>query len=206
MPATDLVVVGASAGGLDALLRIIGDLGDASNLTLLVAIHRGQRTPGVLPQIIQRAGALPASYASDGDQIRPGHVFLAPPDHHLGVDGERLLVAQGPPEHGFRPAIDPLFRSAARSHGRRVIGVILSGGLADGVLGLAMVKHYGGVAIVQQPEDALVPGLPMSAIRAVAVDHVLPAAEIGPLLLGLAGPALPGGWHDASDLHGRPTT
>ncbi len=206
MTGRDLVVVGASAGGIDALRQIIAGLSTASNLTLLVAIHRGPATPGVLPQVIERAGALPASYAVDGEPLRPGHVFLASPDHHLVVDGDRLRVTHGPLEHGFRPAIDPLFRSAARAHGRRVIGVILSGGLADGVLGLAMVKHYGGVTIVQHPDDALVPGMPASAIRAVAVDHILPAAEIGPLLLRLAGTPLPGGWHDASDLHGRSTT
>lgn len=206
MTGPDLVVVGASAGGLEALRQIIAGLGAASNLTILVAIHRGPATPGVLPQVVERAGALSASYAEDGEPIRPGHVFLAPPDHHLIVSGDRLLVTRGLPEHGFRPAIDPLFRSAARAHGRRVIGVILSGGLADGILGLAMVKQCGGIAIVQHPDDALVPAMPASAIQAVAVDHVLPAAEIGPLLRRLAGTPVAGGWHDASDLNGRSTT
>jgi two-component system chemotaxis response regulator CheB len=136
--------------------------------------------------VLARAGTLATSFARDGEDIRPGHVFVAPPDHHLLVSGERLRVTHGPTEHGLRPAVDPLFRTASREHGPRVVGVILSGSLDDGTLGLALVKRHGGVAVVQRVEDALMPGMPASAIQNVAVDHVLPAREIGGLLSRLA--------------------
>jgi two-component system, chemotaxis family, protein-glutamate methylesterase/glutaminase len=122
MASRDIVVVGGSAGGLEALLGVVGGIGAGAQLTLLVAIHRGPHTPGALPHILARAGATTVSYAGDGDAIRRGHIFVAPPDHHLLVSGEQLRVTRGPTEHGFRPAIDPLFRTAAREHGPRVVG------------------------------------------------------------------------------------
>lgn len=186
MASRDLVVVGGSAGGLEALLQVVAGIARDTPVSMLVAIHRDPHTPGALPQILTRASLMRASYACDGDELRHGHIHVAPPDHHLLVSGDRLRVTRGPTEHGFRPAIDPLFRTAAREHGPRVVGVVLSGSLDDGTLGLALVKRHGGTAIVQRVEDALMPGMPASAIHNVTVDHVLPAQDIGPLLVRLS--------------------
>lgn len=140
-----------------------------------------------LPTILGRAGPLTAEHATDGQIVRSGCIFVAPPDRHLTVADGRLHVVRGPRENGHRPAIDPLFRSAAREGGARVIGVVLSGSLDDGATGLQAVKEAGGIAVAQDPEDALFAGMPMSAIELVAVDHVLPAEELGPLIAGLVG-------------------
>jgi two-component system chemotaxis response regulator CheB len=137
---------------------------------------------------------LPAAFAQEGDALMLGRIYVAPHDSHLLVAGNRLVLAHGPRENGFRPAIDPLFRTAARERGPSVIGVILSGALSDGTYGLGMIKHHGGLAIVQQPEDALIASMPESAIRNVDVDHIVPAAEIGPLIARLSTQAA-GGKH-----------
>jgi two-component system chemotaxis response regulator CheB len=127
------------------------------------------------------------SYARDGIEICYGHVYLAPPDFHLTTNDGHLKVRDGPRENRFRPAVDPLFRSAAASHGERVIAIVLSGSLDDGTHGLAVVKQHGGIAIVQSEEDALVPHMPVSAAHAVAVDYVIPAAEMPRVIAGLVG-------------------
>jgi two-component system chemotaxis response regulator CheB len=166
--------------------------------TVLVAIHRSAGLPGGLAPLLERAGSLPASFARDGESMRPGHVHVAPPDRHLLVSGDSLRVTSGPREHGFRPAVDPLFRTAAREQGPRVVGVVLSGVLDDGTAGLSIIKRHGGVAIVQRTGDAEFDGMPASALHNVDVDHVLAAADIGPLLWRLSVEpvsALPGNGH-----------
>jgi two-component system chemotaxis response regulator CheB len=185
MAARDLIVVGGSAGALVALRRLLASLPSELDATFLVAIHRGPALPGAMPEVLGRHTSLPVAYAVDDEVFQPRHIYVAPPDHHLLVSGERLRVGRGPREHGFRPAIDPLFRSAAREHGPRVVGIILSGAMDDGVQGLALIKRHGGVAIVQRPEDAEHDGMPTNALLEVDVDHVLPAAELGPLLARL---------------------
>lgn len=140
----------------------------------------------MLPKILTRAGRLPVAHPGDGEPIRPGHIYVAPPDHHLIVKPGRVRVARGPRENGHRPAADALFRTAARSYGGRVVGVVLSGALDDGTAGLQAVKRAGGLAVVQHPDDALYPGMPQSAIAHVAVDHALPVADIPGLLARLA--------------------
>src|SRR5262249_27238771 len=147
-----------------------------------VVLHTSVDSPRILPEMLARAGSLPARYAVDREVVRDGTVYVAPPDRHLVIDREHLLVVRGPRENGFRPAVDPLFRSAAKQWGERVIGVVLSGALADGTYGLLTIKRSGGVAIVQDAGEAEFPSMPLSAIEHVDVDHVVGAAAIGPLI------------------------
>jgi two-component system chemotaxis response regulator CheB len=192
MAGRDLVVIGGSAGALEALSRLLQQTPSDVGATLLIAVHRSSQQPGAMPEILSRRGVLPVTYAVDGEAFRRGRAYVAPPDRHLLVSGERLRVTRGPREHGFRPAVDPLFRTAAREHGPRVVGVILSGVLDDGTEGLALVKRHGGVAVVQRPDDAEHDGMPTSALEQIDVDHSLPAADIGPLLARLADEVVPG--------------
>jgi len=186
-PRPDLVVVGASAGGLPALQTLLGELPGELPMTVLVVVHSSPENPGGLADVLNRGSTYPVSYARDGVEIQYGHVYLAPPDFHLTTDDGHLAVRHGPRENRFRPAVDPLFRSAAASHGERVIAIVLSGSLDDGTHGLAVVKDHGGIAIVQSEEDALVPHMPVSAAHAVAVDYVIPAAKMAPVIAGLVG-------------------
>lgn len=181
-----VVVIGASAGGIEALLEIVAGLPAGFPAPILVVLHVG-RGPSFLPRVIQRAGALPATHARDGEVIRVGHVYVAPPDFHMLARSDHIALDYGPPEHHSRPAIDPLFRSAATAFGSRTIAIILSGALDDGVTGLMMVKQHGGTVIVQDPEDAIVGSLPEHALRLVKADHVLGAREIGAYLAALTG-------------------
>jgi two-component system, chemotaxis family, protein-glutamate methylesterase/glutaminase len=178
MAAFRVVVIGASAGGLPALSAIMGNLPPDLDAAVLIVMHVRASANGVLPQILGRTTGMPVAFARDRQRLQPGRAYVARPDFHLLVDGERLRVVHGPAENGFRPAIDPLFRSAARAHGSRVIGVVLSGALSDGAFGLSVIKQHGGVAIVQDPEDAVIDSMPRSALEAVPADHVLPAAQI----------------------------
>ena len=186
-PRRDLVVVGASAGGLPALQTVLRELPGELPMAMLVVVHSSPDSPGGLADVLNRGSTYPVSYARDGLEIRYGHVYLAPPDLHLTTDDGRLAVRHGPRENRFRPAVDPLFRSAAASHGERLIAIVLSGSLDDGTHGLAVVKDRGGIAIVQSEEDALVPHMPVSAAHAVAVDYVLPAGEMAGVIAGLVG-------------------
>jgi two-component system, chemotaxis family, protein-glutamate methylesterase/glutaminase len=182
----DIVVIGASAGGLEALIRIVSALPQDLPAALFIVVHTGRQNPSFLPSILSRAGPLQARHPWNGEEIRAGRIFVAPPDHHMLLSEGTVTIARGPEENGFRPAIDPLFRTAARSFGPRVAGVILSGGLDDGVYGLALVKEFGGVAIVQDPNEALVPSMPLNALRTVTIDHVMPADKIASALTRLA--------------------
>ncbi|HEX8465960.1 MAG TPA: chemotaxis protein CheB, partial [Abditibacterium sp.] len=141
--------------------------------------------PSQLAQILSRACPLPVSQATDEESIQPGHIYVARPDHHLVVEPERVRVTRGPSENRFRPSIDVLFRSAALSFGPRVIAVVLSGVLDDGTSGAYAVKQQGGLVIVQDPKDAFYGAMPRNVLKAVEVDHVLPVAEMGELLLSL---------------------
>jgi two-component system chemotaxis response regulator CheB len=145
---------------------------------IFVAVHTSPDSFGFLPSILSKAGPLPAAFASDGERITLGRFYVAPPDRHLLVANGTVKVTRGPHENGFRPAADPLFRTAARTHGPRVIGIILSGGLNDGTHGLELVKRHGGVAIAQHIDEALVPGMPLTAIQNVKVDHILRVREM----------------------------
>ena len=188
---TQIVAIGASAGGIDALRMIIGGLPDDFAPAIFVVLHTAADSPGVLAAILQRAGRLPAVCVRVRDPIRQGHIYVAAPDRHLLVEHNRAIATRGPKENRFRPAIDPLFRSAAHAYGPGVIGVILSGGLDDGSGGLLAIKQQGGTTIVQDPTTALNPSMPRSALRMVDVDHCLAVEQIAPLLLRLAAAQTP---------------
>ena len=192
MPTLKLVVIGASAGGLEALIRLVEVLPKDLPAAVIVAIHTRSDTSSHLPEILSRWTALPVAFAEDYHDIRPGRIYVAPPDFHVLVFHDRLQLSRGPKENGFRPAIDPLFRSAARFGKDSVMGVVLSGGLDDGTYGLQTIKDAGGVTVVQDPAEAMVAGMPTSAIRHVVPAHVLNAAEIGLLIASLSGATVQG--------------
>lgn len=178
-------MLGASAGGIEPLERIVRHLPPSFPIPLLVVVHVSASGISVLPQILSRAGPLRALHARHGEALAPG-VYVAPPDHHLLVREDGLSLSRGPQENGHRPAVDVLFRSAARTFGPRVAAVVLSGSLDDGAAGLAAVKGAGGVAVVQDPADAAYPGMPASALDRVDPDHVAPAEGIAEFLVALA--------------------
>lgn len=186
MPERDIIVIGTSAGGIEALKALVGGLPRDFDASLFIVLHTAPYSPGILPEILERAGPLPASNARDWEQISPGHIYVAPPDYHLLIERSGYTrVTQGPKENRFRPAVDPLFRSAAHAFGPRVIGVIMTGWLDDGAAGLYAVKERGGTAVVQDPEDAEAPSMPLSAVKRVKVDYCVPLVEIAPLLARL---------------------
>jgi two-component system, chemotaxis family, protein-glutamate methylesterase/glutaminase len=178
----DIIVIGASAGGLEALRTLVAALPPNLPAALFVVLHVSKDSPGLLPQILNNTGPLPALHAEDGLPIRSGHIYVAPADHHLLLEAGWMRLTHGPKENRFRPAIDPLFRSAAYVFGPQVIGIVLSGMLDDGTAGLWSIKDRGGIAIVQEPHEALYPSMPQSALRYVAVDHRLHMGEIATVL------------------------
>lgn len=167
---------------MEALLRLARNLPGDMPAAVFAVIHTSPDSNGELPGLIHRAGPLPCEPAEHGQEIRRGRIHLAPPDRHLLIEPGRILVVRGPKENCHRPAIDPLFRSASLAYGPRVIGVILSGNLDDGALGLDLVRKGGGLAVVQDPRDALFSGMPRNALDMAGSDHVLPLKEIPELL------------------------
>ena len=159
-----------------------------SNLpaAVFIVLHLPPASPSLLPRILNKSGPLRAHHAINGETIERGRIYIAPPDHHLLIERERVRVVRGPKENRARPAADPLFRSAAQSYGTRVVGVVLSGALDDGTAGLAAIKRRGGLTVAQDPEEALYPSMPRSARENVTLDHCLPIAGIAPLLRQLA--------------------
>jgi len=178
----DIVVIGASAGGVEALSALVRKLPAEIGASLFVVLHMAAEQKSVLPRILSSAGPLPAKHARDGEPIIADRIYVAPPDHHLLLHESHVRVVHGPRENGHRPAIDPLFRTAAYSFGPRVIGVVLSGALDDGTAGLVAIKGRGGLAVVQDPNEALVEMMPRSALENVEIDHVLPISEMAALL------------------------
>lgn len=187
MPEKNIIVVGASAGGFEALKTLIGGLPPDLQASVFIVWHMSPDVRGILPQVLNQLHTLPAAHAEDHQRIEPANVYVARPDRHLLIEDGQMLVTRGPKENRFRPAVDPLFRSAAYYHGHNVIGIILSGALDDGTSGLWSVKHFGGTAIVQDPNDADIPSMPENAIRQVEVDYVVPVAEMPALLIDLIG-------------------
>lgn len=175
----DLVVIGASAGGVEVLSRVVKDLPSDLRAAVCIVLHIAPGSPSMLAHILGRAGHLPCRPAHDGEPLRQGTILVAPPDHHLVIEDSRVRLTVGPRENGHRPAIDVLFRSAASALEGRVVGVVLSGTRDDGSAGLAVIKASGGGTIVQDPTDATYAGMPASAIANVAVDAIVPAALVG---------------------------
>jgi two-component system chemotaxis response regulator CheB len=190
MPRRDIVVVGASTGGVRALRVLAAGLPADFAAAVCVVLHVGAFRSS-LPELLAAVSALPAAHAAPGDALRPGRILVAPPDHHLLLQDGAVLLTRGPKEHHTRPAVDPLFRSAALSHGPRVIGVLLTGALDDGTAGLQAIKDCGGLAVVQDPATAEEPGMPRSALQAVEVDHCVPLERMAPLLVELVQRAAP---------------
>lgn len=180
------LVIGASAGGVETLTALVRDLPADLPAAVLIVIHFPSQGTSALPRILTRAGRLPAAHATDGEKILRGHIYVAPPDYHLLVHYGFIRLVRGPKENHCRPAVDPLFRTAARAYGPRVVGVVLSGSLSDGAAGLSAVKERGGVVVVQDPADASFPDMPRAAIEYIKIDHVLPLSDIVPLLIRLA--------------------
>jgi two-component system chemotaxis response regulator CheB len=185
----DIVVIGASAGGVEALRRFISELDPMFDGSIFVVLHLPTNAHSALPDILNRAGPLPVAHAIDGQHPQPGHIYVAPPDVHLLLRRHRIQLVRGPTENGHRPAIDPLFRSAAESYGSRAIGVVLSGVLDDGAHGLLAIARRGGLTAVQSPSDALYASMPQSAIDTVPVDVVASAGELGASMMRLLGHA-----------------
>jgi two-component system chemotaxis response regulator CheB len=180
-----LVVIGASAGGIETLRELVAGLPRDFPAAICVVLHSSPQSPGVLGAILTRAGSLPAHNARDRERLEPGHIYVAPPDYHLVIEPGRVRVTKGPRENRFRPAIDPLFRSAAQVYGPAAIGVVLTGNLDDGTAGLWTLKQLGGTAIVQDPDDALYPSMPRSALEHVRADFTVRLAELPSLLIRL---------------------
>ena len=181
-----IIVIGASAGGFEAFKTIIKDLPANFSAPIFIVWHMSPDIRGILPQVLNRINTINAAHAYDKEPIKPNRIYIAPPDHHLIVEEGRVRVTHGPKENRFRPAVDPLFRSAAYAYSNRVIGVVLSGALDDGTAGLWTVKEYGGIAVAQDPNDAEVPSMPENAIREVKVDHVVSVSGLARLLVKLS--------------------
>ena len=181
-----IVVIGTSAGGLEALRSLVAKLPREIPAAIFIVQHMAaDAAAAVLASALQKAGSLPCSVPRDGDRFRAGHVYVAPADHHLLVKRTTVMLAKGARENRYRPAIDPLFRSAAVTHGPRVISAVLSGLLDDGTEGTVAVKRCGGTTVVQDPGDAAYAEMPRSALHA-KVDHCVPVGEMGALLDHLA--------------------
>src|SRR5262245_18842131 len=181
----DIVVLGASAGGLDALQRLCAALSPELSSSLFIVQHISASSRHI-PEILARASTLPLEAPEDRAPFQPGRIYVAPPDRHMLLERNIVRVVRGPKENRHRPAIDPLFRSAAWSYGPRVVGVVLTGTLGDGAAGLWAIRSCGGKSIVQDPADASYAGMPRTALAFVDVDHCVPLSEIAPLILRLS--------------------
>jgi two-component system chemotaxis response regulator CheB len=170
-----IVVIGASYGGVEAMQKLFANLPATIPAAILTVLHVGPH-PSQVPDLLNGCSALAAHHARHGEPIRAGNIYVAPPDHHLLVRRGHVVLSRGPRVNWARPAIDPLFRSAAKTHGAGVVGIVLTGRLNDGTAGLYEVKRHGGITIVQDPSDALCPAMPTSALKYVEVDHCIPLA------------------------------
>ncbi len=182
----DTIVLGASAGGVEALSAIASALPERLPAAVFVVQHIGAHR-SILPEILRNAGRLPAHHARDGERIANGNIYVAPSDLHMVIEGDIIRTIRGPKQNFARPSVDPLFRSAAVNRGARVIGAVLTGHLDDGAAGLAAIRACGGVAMVQDPEYAHAPDMPRNAMRAAPPDYILPIGKLASTIAALAG-------------------
>jgi two-component system chemotaxis response regulator CheB len=185
VPKNNIIVIGASAGGIAPVRALLSKFPKSIPAAIFIVVHTSPDGPGMLATVLNRATDLSVVDPEDGMLVQDGCVYVAPPDYHLLVDGAHVRLSHGPREHRFRPAVDPLFRTAARHYGERAIGIVLSGHMADGTHGLSLIKKAGGIAIVQDPDEAEVPAMPLNAMRRGQVDYVLPVDEIPRVITGL---------------------
>jgi two-component system chemotaxis response regulator CheB len=181
----DIIAIGASTGALDALGALVEKLPGDLPASLFIAVHTLPTTRSSLPALLSARGPLPASHPVHGESIARGRIYVAPPDNHLLLRAGTIEVVRGPKESGHRPSVDALFRTASRAYGPRVIGVVLTGQLDCGAAGLLSIKTRRGLALVQDPEEAIAPEMPRAALRYAEIDAVLPIARIGPRLAEL---------------------
>jgi two-component system chemotaxis response regulator CheB len=186
MPVCDIIAVGASSGGVAALQQVVSHFPRDLPASVFVVLHVSLEGRSILPEILTKAGALPARHPENGCPVERRCIYVAPPGYDLTVLRHRIVLGRGAPGSRHHPGIDALFRSVAGEFGKRVVGVVLSGSLADGAAGLVAIKQRGGMAIVEDPATAQYRGMPDSALASVEADFVLPIGEIGPKLVELA--------------------
>lgn len=191
MEKRNIIVIGASTGGFEAFKKIVKELPADLDASVFIVWHMGPNIRGILPGVLNKLNTIHAAHAYDKEPIKSNRIYVAPPDHHLLIEEGRVRVTHGPKENRFRPAVDPLFRSAAHAYGNRVIGVVLSGALDDGTAGLWRIKRNGGIAVVQDPADAEVASMPENALREVMVDHCVPVGEMADLLVKRSAEKIP---------------
>ena len=184
-PADRLIAIGASAGGVEALSRLVAGLPEDLPAAVVVVLHLPEGFPSHLAEILNRAGRLRAAEARDGTPLKPGCILVAPPGYHLVVQDGRVRLLDTPRVNGVKPAIDLLFQSGAREYGSRLVAVVLTGTLSDGSAGLTAVRKAGGVAVVQDPDDAAHPDMPQSALDAAGADYCVRLKDMAPLLESL---------------------
>jgi two-component system chemotaxis response regulator CheB len=189
----DIVVIGGSAGAIEALTQLVVGLPSQLDAAIFVVVHTIPVGESRLPEILSRRGPMRATVASNGEPIVCDRIYVAPPDAHLLIEPGRVRISMGPKEGGHRPAIDPLFRTAAKTYASRVVGVILSGMMDDGSAGLREIRRHGGSAIVQDPNEAIFPQMPRNAIEIATPQHIAPVAEIARLIATHAAVTEPNG-------------
>ena len=197
----DIIVIGASAGGVQALSTLVATLPPRLPAAVFIVLHIPADPPSLLPNILSRDARMPVSHAKNGERIEHGRIYVAPPDQHLLIERSHVKLVHGPKENLHRPSIDTLFRSAARWAGPKVIGVVLTGARADGTVGMRAIKQRGGITIVQDPIEATFPSMPTSVMQDISVDYSVPVREIGSLLTNLTKePAEEGGYPVAEEV------
>jgi len=175
----DLLAIGTSAGGVEALIFLASRLERDLPASVLVTIHLPSHSKSSFDDVLTRAGPLPASFAKNGDVLKKSRIYVAPPDRHLVIDGDRISLGEGPRENNARPAIDPMLRSAAVCCGARSVGVVLTGTLGDGASGLWTIHQAGGITVVQDPKDAAFAEMPLTALNRAKPDHIVQLKEMG---------------------------
>jgi two-component system, chemotaxis family, protein-glutamate methylesterase/glutaminase len=178
----NIIVVGASAGGVEALTTFVKGLPEEIDASFFIVLHIPSYSRSILPEILSKVTSLSVSHPEDGEKIETGHIYVAPPDHHMLIEEDKVVIKKGPKENRFRPSVDALFRSAAYIYGPRVIGIVLTGALDDGTSGMWSIKRLGGITIVQEPGEAFFPEMPLNVLQYVDVDHVVAVTKMGRLL------------------------